>query len=355
MKISPEIKMPMRIFLLSSMIFVAVGCWPPSEELEPEEEPAIASTSTAVTTDAEPVPGAPKELRPRRVEAGVRPVEAIERVLIISIDGLRPDLLLRAFMPRVRGLCNGGSYTFWAKTTLEAYTLPCHVTMLTGALSEKHGVTWNTYIEDSYPNVPTLFEVAKQAGYSTAMVSGKMKFIALARPGTIDHSFLPPDEPVSDHDVAVEAERMLREHRPQVLFIHLPGVDSAGHEFGWGSTGQVAAIERADDAVGLILDVVADLKLTDSTLMIVTSDHGGSGKTHTRDDPCSRFIPWIAFGPGVRKDYDMTLSSRRRIGIEDTFATACAFLGIDPGDECAGKPVLEVLEADGPKPQDEVH
>src|SRR5262249_12426820 len=209
---------------------------------------------------------AKRETRPRRVEAGERPVEVIDRVLIISIDGLRPDLLLRAHVPRARGLCSDGCYSFWAETTPEAYTLPCHVSMLTGVSAEKHGITWNNYIEESYSNVPTLFEVARQAGYSTAMATGKMKFIVLTKPGTMDHYFLPPDEPVSDRDVAAQAENLLREHRPQVMFVHLPGSDDAGHKYGWGSSEQIAAIELADEAVGLILAVVADLKLTDSTL-----------------------------------------------------------------------------------------
>ena len=277
-------------------------------------------------------------------------MEAIDRVLIISIDGLRPDLLLRAFMPRVRGLCSGGSYTFWAETTPEAYTLPCHISMLTGVPSEKHGVTWNDYIEESYPNVPTLFEVAKQAGYSTAMATGKMKFVVLTKPGTLDHYFLPPDEPVSDRDVAAQAERLLRQHRPQVLFVHLPDTDAAGHKYGWGSSEQLAVIDLADEAVGLILAVVADLTLADSTLVIVTADHGGAGTDHEMNDPRSHFIPWIASGPGIRQNFDLTQLTRRRIGIEDTFATACAFLGIDPGDDCEGKPVLEILKAVSPKP-----
>ncbi len=82
----------------------------------------------------------------------------------------------------MRSLVTKGSYTFWAETTPEAYTLPCHVSMLTGVSAEKHGVTWNEYIEQSYPNVLTLFEIAKKAGYSTAMATGKMKFIVFARP-----------------------------------------------------------------------------------------------------------------------------------------------------------------------------
>src|SRR5262252_2056340 len=111
-----------HISFLSVVLIVAAGC--------SRSPTATAGAPTAATSGLD---AAKRESRPRRVEAGQRPVEAIDRVLIISIDGLRPDLLLRAAMPRVRGLCSDGSYTFWAETTPEAYTLPCHISMLTGA------------------------------------------------------------------------------------------------------------------------------------------------------------------------------------------------------------------------------
>src|SRR5262249_8854655 len=149
---------------------------------------------------------------------------------------------------------------------------------------------------------------------------GKMKFIVLTKPGTIDHYFLPPDEPVSDRDVAAQAESLLRKHQPQVMFVHLAGTDEAGHKYGWGSSEQIAAIERADDAVGLILAVLADLKPTAPTLVILPSDHGWAGTDHEMNDSRSHFIPWIASGPGVRTDFDLTQVTRRRIAIEDTFA-----------------------------------
>ncbi len=273
-----------------------------------------------------------------------RPVEAIDRVLIISIDGLRPDVLLRAETPNMRSLVTKGSYTFWAETTPEAYTLPCHVSMLTGVSAEKHGVTWNEYIEQSYPNVPTLFEIAKKAGYATAMATGKMKFIVFARPGALDDYYYPLEEPVSDDEVAIHAAALLRKHRPGVMFVHLPGVDTVGHEFGWGTDEQIAATEKADQAVGRVLETIAALNLADSTLVVLTADHGGAAKSHNMRDPRSRFIPWIVAGPGLRKGFDLTLLGDRTIRIEDTFSTACAFLGLDPGDDCQARPVLEVLE-----------
>src|SRR4051812_25097984 len=77
------------------------------------------------------------------------------RVLIISIDGLPPDVLLRANAPNLGSLMAAGSFSLFARTIPYAYTLPAHVSMLTGASPEKHGVTWNDYIEQSYPSVPT--------------------------------------------------------------------------------------------------------------------------------------------------------------------------------------------------------
>ena len=95
-----------------------------------------------------------------------------ERVAIISIDGLRPDLLIQANAPNIRGLLRDGSYTFWARTIDLAYTLPAHASMLTGVSPERHGVTWNERVEQARLKSPTLFEVAKSAGLTTALVSG---------------------------------------------------------------------------------------------------------------------------------------------------------------------------------------
>lgn len=96
-----------------------------------------------------------------------RPVPEVQRLCIISIDGLRPDLLLRAEAPNLRRLMREGSFTMWANTTDVAITLPSHVSMTTGVGPEKHGVTWNSarpVEEITYPKSPTLFELAHLRG-----------------------------------------------------------------------------------------------------------------------------------------------------------------------------------------------
>ena len=81
-----------------------------------------------------------------------------------------------------------------------------------------------------------------------------------------------------------------------------------------------------------------------STAVILSADHGGAGKSHGPNDPRSRHIPWICSGPGVRRNYDLTLDPTLTVNTEDTFATACWFLGARPIGTVDGKPVEQVLE-----------
>src|ERR1700712_227630 len=152
-----------------------------------------------------------------------RPVAEISRVLLISIDGCRPDLLLRANTPVVHRLLNEGSFSFWARTTAESVTLPSHTSMLTGVTPVRHGIQWNADLpleHPVYPSYPTLFQLAKQAGYSTGMVAGKGKFSTLAVPDSLDWEFVPFHAKSEDPVEAQQAVAMIHEHRPQVLFVH---------------------------------------------------------------------------------------------------------------------------------------
>ena len=277
-------------------------------------------------------------------------VPKAERVVIITVDGLRPDLLIQANAPTIRGLLKEGSYTFWARTIDLAYTLPAHASILTGVSPEKHGITWNEKVElVTYPKAPTLFEVAKSAGLTTALISGKMKFNVFDKPGAVDWKYLPPAEPVLDTYVAERAAGIIREHKPHVMLVHLPGVDVVGHAVGWGTPEQVSWLGEADKAVGIVVAALKTAGVRESTLLIVTADHGGAGVEHLPGDDRSRHVPWIVVGPGVRKGMDLTRYPDLTVSVIDTFATACAALGIKAKSAVAGKAVAE-LSTQSPDP-----
>jgi predicted AlkP superfamily pyrophosphatase or phosphodiesterase len=274
------------------------------------------------------------------------PQRLVDGVLIISIDGLRPDVLLRAQAPHIRGLMDRGSFTMWAKTTPQSITLPSHVSMMTGVSPNVHGIHWNETLPLSqpvYPNVPTLFEVARRAGFSTAMVAGKSKMAILNVPGMIDHHWVPGDEPDNDENVARHAVQVVRDNRPAVMLVHFAEVDHVGHGEGWGTPQQLAAVSRADECVGKVLAAYNEVGTLDRVLIILTSDHGGAIRTHGPEDPRSRSIPWIAAGPGVRRNFDLTMLGRD-VQTYDTFATACFALGLRPPNRIEGRAVVQIFQ-----------
>jgi predicted AlkP superfamily pyrophosphatase or phosphodiesterase len=276
-----------------------------------------------------------------------RPVPQVGRVMVVSIDGLRPDVLLRANAPNLHKLTESGAFTYWAQTVPIAVTLPAHTSMLTGVSVERHRINFNddrATTRPFYPTAPTLFEVARQAGYSTALVSGKAKFMALNKPGTIDWFSAPESAKTTDADVADAAGTILRLHKPQVMFVHFPGGDTTGHASGWASKEQFAAVEKVDEYVGMLMHGLQTSGLADSTIVIVSADHGGSGKKHGANDPRSLYIPWIASGPGIRRNFDLTSLRELTIRTEDTFATACFVLGIPLPAGTQGRPVVQIME-----------
>ncbi|NJN80106.1 MAG: hypothetical protein HC797_06355, partial [Anaerolineales bacterium] len=82
-----------------------------------------------------------------------------------------------------------------------------------------------------------------------------------------------------------------------LMFMHFPDGDLAGHEDGWMSRQQLSAYKRDDDSLGLLLEVMRSRNLYEDTLIIVTSDHGGHDTTHGSDLPEDLTIPWLISGP----------------------------------------------------------
>jgi predicted AlkP superfamily pyrophosphatase or phosphodiesterase len=278
-----------------------------------------------------------------------RPLPAVEHVMIISIDGLRPDRALLADMPVMRAMVRDGAYTFWARTTAVSITLPSHTSMLTGVTPRKHGIEWNSdlpFSQPVYPRYPTIFEMATRAGYTTALIAGKSKFSTLAKPGTVTWTSIPEEKNSSDSngEVTAAAVKIIEAHMPAVIFVHYPEVDSTGHAKGWGSKEQLAKIEETDGELGKLMASLDRAGIRGSTVVILSADHGGAGRSHGAEDARSRHIPWIATGPGVIKNFDLTQHAALEVNTEDTCATACWLLGLPQPPYFDGKPVLAAFE-----------
>jgi arylsulfatase A-like enzyme len=261
---------------------------------------------------------------------------AIERVLIFSLDGLRADALTPEGTPNILALAAAGASTFSAQTILPSSTLPSHGSMLSGYEVAEHGLTWNDYIpSNGYIRTPTIFTLAHAAGLRTIMVVGKEKLEHIAVPGSVDRFVYVPG---GDFEIAAAAVSEMAGGFG-VFFVHLIGPDAAGHQYGWMSSTYLGTVSYTDEAVRRVLAALDEAGLRQTTLVILTADHGGHGTTHGSDRPEDTTIPWIVAGPGVAPGRTLNTPVRTF----DTAATAAWALGLVLPPDMDGQPVIEAF------------
>lgn len=258
-------------------------------------------------------------------------------MIIITIDGLRPDALDLANAPTLDKLIARGAYCSSATAVSISETLPSHAAMLSGMLPEKNGILWGMpYIGWPGMNGPTLFSVAHDAGLSTAMVFGKQKLNYLVLPNSVDKIY---GADVHDLEIKDWALEVIQAGLPNVLFIHFPDTDRVGHAYGWLSANQLLAVTFADSMIGEIVAALEQRGYLNNTLLIVTADHGGHGFRHGDDSPEDRTIPWLAVGPGVPAGKILT----SHINAYDTAATALYALKLPIPERWDGQPIVEIF------------
>jgi hypothetical protein len=246
--------------------------------------------------------------------------DAVASVLAISIDGLNPDALRRLGRdgtPHLHALLDAGASTLNARTERElSITLPNHTGMVTGRRIESstggHGVTWNddrrrpaTVQAAAGRPVESVWTAIHGAGGSTALFASKTKFSLWNRswPASIDLTRIQLDNPLLVRAV----RRDLRDKVRAFRFVHLSLPDSAGHDHGFMSRPYLRAVVQVDSLVGVLVAAVrSDPQLAGSTAIILTSDHGGRGATHSDPTRLDNYrIPFVVSGPGVTPGTDL--------------------------------------------------
>lgn len=113
-------------------------------------------------------------------------------VLFVVIDTLRADHLSsynyqRLTSPNIDRIGREGAIFKHAIST-SSYTLPSHVSLITGQYNFQHGSEWDTFKALKENPVPTLAEVLKEEGYRTAGFSANLFWVT--REQGFDRGFL---------------------------------------------------------------------------------------------------------------------------------------------------------------------
>lgn len=248
-----------------------------------------------------------------------QPERERKRVVLISIDGLRPEFYLSQDFqaPTLKRMAAEGIASEGMLPVFPSLTYPNHVTMVTGVEPARHGVVANAqfnretgevgewYFESSHIKVPTVWDKAKAAGLSVALMQwpaalgalvdwqlpevfsksdglqGSWELVKkhtrsefLARLETLyatEGGLAAPKNMADVDELVTRATVMvLRENSPQLTMVHLISLDEAQHRTGRSSNETKVALKNIDQLVSRIM-AAANLN---ETSVIVVGDHG---------------------------------------------------------------------------------
>jgi choline-sulfatase len=222
-----------------------------------------------------------------------KPPPAIRNVLLISIDTLRADHLSaygfrRPTTPNIDAVAREG-VLFKNVHTPVPMTLPAHVSMLTGTLPPTHGLRDN--LQNRLPEGSlTLAEMLKARGFTTGAIVST--FVLDRRFGTSQGFDSYDDRFQAVHKIGDLRERKgdeatrrarewLDEHKDRTFFflVHLydphdPYEPPEPFASQWKAHPYEGEVAFADHCVGQVMEKLRQLGLYDSTLIVITGDHG---------------------------------------------------------------------------------
>jgi predicted AlkP superfamily pyrophosphatase or phosphodiesterase len=271
------------------------------------------------------------------------PVVQAASVLMISVDGMKPEYVLEADahalkIPFLRSMLRDGAFARGVNGVFPTVTYPSHTTLLTGVLPREHGIynnlefdpqrqhpdNWYWYAEQI--RAPTLWHAAHAAGLSTASVgwpvsvgatdvdflipeywrifrptaelnpSDRLLVAALSRPAGMLQEMQPRVGPyLMGNDTSIGADEIktrfaldiLRNHKPKFTTIHLSSLDDAEHEHGPFSAAANQVLETIDGQLARLY--AAALANDPQAVAVVVSDHGFTPIAHR----VNLFIPFI--------------------------------------------------------------
>ena len=265
----------------------------------------------------------------------------VQRVVVISIDGLRADAVTPTWTPALNGLMKRGASTLKARCTAPTYTIPNHVTMVTGLLPASHGFEFNRDPGRQVVPAGSIFEQIRRSGRTTALYVSKYKLRLLAHPRRVDRHVVNQSGTSKSVVARFLVDIRSPETRWDFCFIHLIEPDAAGHKYGWMSQRYLNAVYAADQQVSKILIALGLQRLIYETLVIVTSDHGGEGFEHGTASSAVLTIPWIAAGAGVPEGWTI----QQPVRAQDLAPTVLHAFGLPVPPSMQGAVVEEIFRS----------
>jgi len=255
------------------------------------------------------------------------PLQAQERpsqhVVLISIDGFRPDFYLEEKWPapNLQEMAKSGARSLGVTGVFPSVTYPSHTTVITGRTPLHHGIYYNApfepagqtgrwYWESELIQVPTLWDGVRAAGLKSASFiwpasvgapidynlpeywsleegfgriepmrgketpKGLLAEMELNVLGKLNEKTFNGDYLNREDRIGEMAGYILETYKPNLITLHLIATDHFQHEEGRDGPMVRKSLAATDRAIGKIIEAADRAGILDQTTFIVTGDHG---------------------------------------------------------------------------------
>ncbi|KAG0165386.1 hypothetical protein DFQ28_008723 [Apophysomyces sp. BC1034] len=216
-------------------------------------------------------------------------------VILISLDGFRPEYLERNVTPHLAQLGQKASDGMKAEYMYPCFpptTFPNHWTLVTGLYPEAHGIVANSFYDSKlnqtfYHNKPSISE--EEAWWSgepiwvTSALQGMRTAINMWPGSTVPIKHVKANHVVRYNDSTTSMEKMDStlawldmpdDERPQFMAVYIPQIDQEGHRGGPNGTHMASSLKDVDNAVAYLMHELAERHVDSHVHVVVVSDHG---------------------------------------------------------------------------------
>ena len=220
------------------------------------------------------------------------PASAPPTVLLLSIDGLRADMIDRSHSPNLARLARQGVRAAGMTPSYPSLTFPNHYTLVTGLRPDHHGIIHNSM---SAEDLGDFRLTDRDAMSNPAWWGGEPIWVGVEKAGHASAVWAWPGSaaPIAGvqarqshpYDETVPLPERMRQLRgwlqglpdgqkPRLVAAYLEQLDQTGHSHGPDSPEYAATLQAVDAAIGQLLDGLKRDGLLDATNIIIVSDHG---------------------------------------------------------------------------------
>lgn len=255
-----------------------------------------------------------------------------EKVILVLVDGMRPDGMMQCGNPFAEKLIAKSTYSLTAQTVMPSVTLPCHMALFHSVDPERHGMLTNTFVPQVRP-IEGLFDRLDKFDKKCAFFYTWEELRDLSRPDHLHTLVCFNQHKQSDTDTKITdaAIKYINEENPDFLFLYLGETDEVGgHDCGWMSEQYMKSVSKALSCTEKLQN-----SIDESYNIILLADHGGHDRSHGSDMPEDMTIPIVCCGPAFEQGKEV-----QGLSIKDVAVTVAKILEVSPAKEWEGKSIV---------------